>query len=272
MRRVHALTAVTAAAIAAGALLGSGSRPVDPAVAAEVAVTPDQLLINQRISQAAVRRSNEALNLLGPVRPVGSTDKNPINPFTAAQRGKGWPTVALADGAVTTPKLADGAVTTPKLADGAVTTAKLAADAVTEDRLAPAVRTTLGTVRRIHVVRLTTGQTQALLTAGPLTLTARCLINDAGLDRAEILISTTVDGVAFEGGNFSVNLTAATPEAGRRWVATSPATGTPAFEQEDNGIALAPDGTILAGQPFVAVNLPGRPVGECSFGGVMFVS
>ena len=71
-------------------------------------VTPAQLQINQKISQAAVRRSNEALGLLGPVRPKESTDKNPVNPFASVERGSGWPTAALADGAVTSPKLSPG--------------------------------------------------------------------------------------------------------------------------------------------------------------------
>ncbi len=38
------------------------------AQASKFRVSAEQLRINQRISQAAVRRSNESLNLLGPVR------------------------------------------------------------------------------------------------------------------------------------------------------------------------------------------------------------
>lgn len=61
--------------------------------AASVSVTPAQLKINQRISQAAVRRSNEALSLLSPVRKVGSTTP------------PGWGTAQIKDGAVTPAKL-----------------------------------------------------------------------------------------------------------------------------------------------------------------------
>ena len=68
-------------------------------------VTPAQLAINQKISQAAVRRSNESLGLLGSVRPKESTDENPVNPFASVSRGSGWPTGALADGAVTSSKV-----------------------------------------------------------------------------------------------------------------------------------------------------------------------
>ena len=57
-------------------------------------VTPGQLQINQRISQAALRRSNEALDLLDPVRKSGAQDDAP-----------GWGTTQIKDGAVTVAKL-----------------------------------------------------------------------------------------------------------------------------------------------------------------------
>lgn len=65
-----------------------------PAEAATFQVTPAQLQINQRISQAAVRRSNEALDLLDPVRKSGARDDAP-----------GWGTAQIKDGAVSTAKL-----------------------------------------------------------------------------------------------------------------------------------------------------------------------
>ncbi|HTI33319.1 MAG TPA: hypothetical protein VL422_06535 [Miltoncostaea sp.] len=65
-----------------------------PADAATFQVTPGQLQINQRISQAAVRRGNEALDLLDPVRKSGATDDAP-----------GWGTAQIKDGAITAAKL-----------------------------------------------------------------------------------------------------------------------------------------------------------------------
>ena len=90
------------------------------AQADKVSVTAQQLLINQRISQAGVRRSNEALDLLGPVRP---------------RQGKtaGWPNQSIGD----------GAISANKLSDGAVTEAKIAPDAVNQSRLSPDVRNAL---------------------------------------------------------------------------------------------------------------------------------
>jgi len=91
-------------------------------------VSAEQLRINQRISQAAVRRSNEALDLLDPVRKSGASDDAP-----------GWGTTQIRDGAVTSAKLdtatrerlprwAVVAATTGSLTrgQGATTSAKLA--------------------------------------------------------------------------------------------------------------------------------------------------
>jgi hypothetical protein len=57
-------------------------------------VSAEQLRINQRISQAAVRRSNESLDLLDPVRKSGASDTAP-----------GWGTAAIASNAITEAKL-----------------------------------------------------------------------------------------------------------------------------------------------------------------------
>lgn len=86
--------------IAAGLVLGIAAivavdQASEPATAqSSFSVTPAQLKINQRISQAAVRRSNESLDLLDPVRKSGPQDDAP-----------GWGTPQLRDGAVTSQKL-----------------------------------------------------------------------------------------------------------------------------------------------------------------------
>ena len=85
--------------VAAGAVAGLGGvivseQATTDAEAATFSVTPAQLQINQRISQAAVRRSNESLDLLDPVRKSGAQDDAP-----------GWGTTQIRDGAVTSAKL-----------------------------------------------------------------------------------------------------------------------------------------------------------------------
>lgn len=85
--------------VTAGMVLGLGAvivsdQATTDAEAAAISVTPAQLKINQRISQAAVRRSNESLDLLDPIRKSGVSDDAP-----------GWGTTQIRNGAVTTSKL-----------------------------------------------------------------------------------------------------------------------------------------------------------------------
>jgi hypothetical protein len=93
--------------VAAGHMTGqAGAQSQDQAAgSAGFTLSVEQLRINQRISSAAVRRSNESLQLLDPVRPL------PNRP----NRTLGWRTRDLRDGAVTTPKLNDASVTPSKL-------------------------------------------------------------------------------------------------------------------------------------------------------------
>lgn len=104
-RRVlrNALVAGAAGAALAAGALWAADNVTGPAVAQDptageggFTLSVGQLRINQRISSAAVRRSNESLALLDPIRPV------------EGQPGKvlGWRTGNLVDGAVTEPKLA----------------------------------------------------------------------------------------------------------------------------------------------------------------------
>ena len=90
-----AAVAVVATAVA----LDTGTDAVaQPRPAAGVTLSAGQLLINQRISQAAVRRSNESLRLLDPVRPNANQPAKVL----------GWRSADLRDGAVTTSKLSEG--------------------------------------------------------------------------------------------------------------------------------------------------------------------
>jgi hypothetical protein len=120
MRPAHWLTlaAVAAVGIGVGLVIREGT-----ADAAPVRVTSSQLLINQRISQAGVRRSNEALDLLAPIRP-------------AAGKQVGWASGNLLNGAVTNAKLGSNAVTGSKIADGSVANADLANNAVSGAKIA----------------------------------------------------------------------------------------------------------------------------------------
>ena len=129
MRRPNLWVGVSlGVALGLGAVVGVESATDQASAQSGVTVSAAQLKINQRVSQAAVRRSNEALDLLDPVRKSGASDDAP-----------GWGTTQIRDGAVTSAKLdtatrehlprwAVVAATTGSLtrAQGATTSAKLA--------------------------------------------------------------------------------------------------------------------------------------------------
>jgi hypothetical protein len=167
--------------IAAGVLLGLGTLVAIEGATDEAAaqggftVTPAQLQINQKISQAAVRRSNRGLNYLAPIRTTqtdnadnGNKGVTPLSRIPGS--GKGWTSGQIADGAITTPKLGDGSATEAKLANGSVTEAKLANGSVTEAKLAAALADKLPKWAVVNtdgtLLRGTTGVTSLRINAG----------------------------------------------------------------------------------------------------------
>jgi hypothetical protein len=106
------------AAVGGVALVGGADRADGQG---GVTVSAEQLRINQRISQASVRRSNRALNYLAPIRTAASDAADNgdagVRPLTSVPgAGLGWTSAQIADDAITAPKLADGAVTEAALA------------------------------------------------------------------------------------------------------------------------------------------------------------
>jgi len=121
-------------AIGAVAAVGGAAIMLASGASAGTTSSDQQLIINQRISQAAVRRSNTALNYMGVIRTAtldntyGLNKSNPkgVTPLTQVPgAGLGWQTPQIRDGQVTTSKVADSAVTTAKIAANGVTQAKL---------------------------------------------------------------------------------------------------------------------------------------------------
>jgi hypothetical protein len=116
--KIHPLAIGAVAAVGGAAImLASGAN-------AGTTSSSEQLIINQRISQAAVRRSNTALNYMGVIRTstldntYGLNKSNPkgVTPLTQVTgAGLGWQTPQIRDGQVTTAKVAEGAVTQAKL-------------------------------------------------------------------------------------------------------------------------------------------------------------
>lgn len=84
-------------AVVAGQLTGQAAAQSPPTAVGGVTLSAQQLLINQRISQASVRRSNESLRLLEPIRPYESQP----------DRVLGWQTENIRDNAITSSKLSN---------------------------------------------------------------------------------------------------------------------------------------------------------------------
>ncbi len=211
-------------AIATAAVLGTAGVLVASGTAAnedQRNTTGTQLLINQRISQAAVRRSNSALNYLAPVRTTQSdaanTGRNGVTPLSRVTgAGKGWTTAQIADGAITAPKVANGAVTSAKLAGGAVGSAQLSS----------AVQAVVGNVHRIPTTRVAGGSSATLLDLGTIRFTGVCefgVVNRANVgngDWASVQVASTTgtwsgqgmivsDGLSLTGSYLQANGVAA---------------------------------------------------------------
>jgi hypothetical protein len=128
----------------------------------------------------------------------------------------------------------------------------------------------LAGVKGVRVVPffLDNNQSKAVTTVGPFTLTARCR-TEAADQIGEIVIQTNQSNSAVDGATkdtaFNIGETVAL-------VAAQAPTGTPAFDQEAAGAAIAPDGTEIVGQELYAgVSVLGQ-ANKCRFGGLLYTS
>ncbi len=161
-------------AIATIAVIGTAAALVINGASAAPSTT-QQLIINQRISQTAVIRSNQSLNYLAPIRTTttdaANTGKAGVTRLSnVVGSGLGWTTAQIANGAVTTAKIANGAVTTAKIASGVVTSAQIANGAVTNAKLANPIYVAQTTATGA-ISPLTPGVTAVLASVGVNTLT-----------------------------------------------------------------------------------------------------
>jgi hypothetical protein len=120
--------------------------------------------------------------------------------------------------------------------------------------------------RRVGAFTLANDQSRAVLTEGPFTLTARCRTDGAN-QIAEIVIQTNANDAAMDGAQKDTDLDVGeTPQL----VAATGPTGTPAFDQESAGAAIATDGTELLGQELYAGTSVLAQANQCRFGGVVY--
>lgn len=121
--------------------------------------------------------------------------------------------------------------------------------------------------RRIPSFTLTAGSSREVLRQGTLALTARC--RTAGANQvAEIVVQTTQSGAAVDGAEKDTSLSVG--ETAQLAAASAPM-GTPAFDQEASGAAIAPDGTEILGQDlYTGASVVGQ-LNVCRYGGVVYV-
>jgi hypothetical protein len=123
------------------------------------------------------------------------------------------------------------------------------------------------TAKKIEPFNLNAGQSKQVLTADPFTLTANCRTS-GGNQVAEILVSTSSNDAAVDGAQKDANFDVGDSV---QFVASSAAAGTPSFDQEAAGAAIASNGTEILGQElYVGTSVLGQ-ANTCRYGGVVWV-
>ena len=182
---------------------------------------------------------------------------------------------AVATGSIDSRAIKDGSILNRDFKDGTLRGQEFKRDslgggAIKESALATVPNAAAvggATARRFEAFTLAQGATRALGTVGPFTLTARCRA-DGATQIADIAVSTSQVNSAFDGATKDTQFNPG--ETGILVSAQAPA-GTPSFDQESAGAAIATDGTEILGQELYAgTNVLGA-VNQCRFGGVLWV-
>jgi hypothetical protein len=140
-------------------------------------------------------------------------------------------------------------VNTKDVAKKAITKSRLKNDAVTFGKLNPKVLDAIKQDRTFYVTLDSNGAEATLVSQGPLRMFARCIINDAGQDRIEIVNTSTANG-------WFVITEATARSAGEERIVETFAvpTGTTSIIR-GNGVfaggAIAPDGSAIGVAPLL---------------------
>jgi len=119
---------------------------------------------------------------------------------------------------------------------------------------------------RVNSFTLDSNQSQTVLREGPFVLTARCRVEGPN-QIAEVVIQTNQSNSAVDGAQKDTDL-----DVGEtvQLVAASGPAGTPSFDQEPAGAAIAPDGTEILGQEMYAGTSVLGQTNKCRFGGSVY--
>jgi hypothetical protein len=185
----------------------------------------------------------------------------------------------LGKNSVGTKQLKANSVTAAKLKKNAVTGAKVKDQALTGSDIQVATLGTVPSATNALSANSLSGRTpftffmaagsKGVVTIAPFTIGAKCAINVAGRDEAELQLVTSVDGAAMDDNSddefptFNVGDTAGLLSIER-------ATGVADIESDEGQlVAVAPNGTTIATEDHaVGINIAGHP-GQCFFAGTV---
>jgi hypothetical protein len=235
---------------------------------------------SENIAKGAVTASKLAKGLVADARPAG-----PVGPTQPAIVNQDLPSDGVAyavkagwaDNAGKTDRatLADRATNADRAATatsaGSAASAGYASDSDRLDGKDSSYFLSRSTIVDLPRLTLTDGQSKLILTSGPFKYTARCDINTAGVDSADIMISTTESHSAFDGDDINSDMSSSSPESSRHHAHLEGPTRKPAFKAEDDGTAVAPGGSEVRSITwYVGVNLF-NTTGRCYFGGFSII-
>ena len=106
---------------------------------------------------------------------------------------------------------------------------------------------------------------------GPFTYLARCRIDSAGSDMADIVIRSSRNNSAFDGDQITANLLSSAPASARRYLRLEGPTGEPRFFSQNDGTAVAPGGGEVRSTVWYAGLNLFDTTGRCYFGGFAIV-
>lgn len=144
--------------------------------------------------------------------------------------------------------VAKKAVTKQKIKKGAVSKNRIEEGAVDQARLSTALQTHFAERESFYITLDGDGTTATIATHGPFTYFARCVVNDTGEDRIEIVATSSVSGWLEEDENDfgSSNPPLAAGVEVIAWEAFVNPSGGVLYTQLSEVSAIAPDGSYLA--------------------------
>jgi hypothetical protein len=148
--------------------------------------------------------------------------------------------------------------------------AAIAADAAKLGGHDPSFFLSRNTIVDLPRFDLTDGGERAIV-LGSFTYLARCNMDVAGSDVADVVIRSSRNNSAFDGDQITANLLSSAPASARRYLRLEGPTGEPRFFAQNDGTAVAPGGGEVRSTVWYAGLNLFNTSGRCYFGGFAIV-